>query len=75
MKPSKSKNIFLYIAVLLLLFSLINWMLQALRPQGLAYSQVITLFQEERVRSFAVEDGILAMELWEPVDGPTQYVA
>ena len=38
MKPSKSKNIFLYIAVLLLLFSLINWMLQALRPQGLAYS-------------------------------------
>ena len=75
MKPSKSKNIFLYIAVLLLLFSLINWMLQALRPQGLAYSQVITLFQEERVRSFAVEDGILTMELWEPVDGQTQYVA
>ncbi|MBR5342383.1 MAG: ATP-dependent zinc metalloprotease FtsH [Oscillospiraceae bacterium] len=36
-----------------------------------SYSEVLTLFQEEKVKSFSVQDNVLVMDLYEPYEGQT----
>ena len=74
MKNRKIFSIILYVAVLVLFFS---WMLGIFgdSTDGLAYSQVISLFESQQVRSFVVEDDIIQMKLHAPIDGKDVYTA
>ncbi|MGM9590260.1 MAG: ATP-dependent zinc metalloprotease FtsH [Faecousia sp.] len=42
---------------------------------NLAYSEVVRLFQNEQVKSFEVQDDIIAMELYTPYNGKTSLTA
>ena len=70
MKKRKLITVVIYVAVLVLAFS---WMLGAFGPQsdGLTYSEVIQLFQQQQVRSFVVEGDYIQLKLYEPYDGKT----
>ena len=68
MKTRKIASILIYVAVLVLAFSVIMQLFGA-GSDGLMTSDVIRLFQEEQVRSFAVEDNIIYLELHSPYDG------
>ena len=74
MKNRKIFSIILYIAVLVLFFS---WTLGIFGDgtDGLAYSQVIGLFESQQVRSFVVEDDIIQLKLHAPIDGKDVYTA
>ena len=74
MKKRKIFSIVLYIAVLVLLFS---WTLGVFGDgtDGLAYSQIISLFENEQVRSFVVEDNVIQLALHEPIDGKSIFTA
>lgn len=74
MKKRKLISLVIYVAVLILAFS---WMLGLFGPHddGLVYSQVISLFQQEQVRSFVVEDNYIRMTLHEPYQGKSGVVA
>ena len=62
-----------YAAVLILLFS---WMLGLFGDgtDGLTYSEVVTLFRQEQVKSFVVEDGKIYLQLHESYNGKTSLV-
>ena len=62
------------ILVVLVLF-LGSWLLRALRPVGLPYSQVLEQFEQENVRSFLVKDGVLQLELYRPLYGESSAIA
>jgi len=74
LKNRKLISLFIYIAVLVLAFS---WMLGLFgtNDDGLAYSQVVSLFQQKQVRSFVVKDNYIHMVLHEPFEGKTNIVA
>ena len=74
MKNRRIFSLLLYVAALVLLFS---WTLGIFGDgtDGLAYSQVVSLFESEQVRSFIVEDDIIQMQLHAPVDGKSVYTA
>ena len=38
---------------------------------GLSYSDIVTLFEKEQVRSFVVSENMIRLELYEPLDGKT----
>ena len=42
---------------------------------GLAYSEVVGLFQNEQVKSFEVQDDVIAMELYTAYNGKTSLSA
>ena len=65
MKNRKTIAIIIYAAVLVLAFS---WMLGIFsgKDDGLAYSQVVELFQKEQVKSFVVEEDTIKMNLHTP---------
>ena len=46
-----------------------SWLMRALQPAGLPYSQVLEQFEQETVRSFLVKDGVLQLELYRPLYG------
>ena len=73
MKKRRVVTIFLYLLVLVLLFSFVLRLFRA-RNDGLPYSQIVDLFQQEQVRSFLVEDGRITMKLWKPYNGNTKVV-
>ncbi len=68
MKKGRIITLVIYIAVLVLAFS---WMLGLFDINGddLSYSQVITLFEKEQVRSFVVEENRIYLVLHDPVEG------
>ena len=74
MKNRKLFSLVLYAAVLILLFS---WTMGIFGDgtDGLTYSQVVSLFKSEQVRSFVVEDDIIQMQLHTPIDGKSIYTA
>jgi len=74
LKTRKIITIVIYAAVLILAFS---WILGLFGGNGkdLSYSQVINLFQQEQVRSFAVEDHVIYLVLHEAHNGKTALSA
>ena len=52
-----------------------SWLMRALRPVGLPYSQVLEQFEQENVRSFLVKDGVLQLELYRPLYGESSAIA
>ncbi len=62
--------IFIYIAILLLIFS---WTMELFGSPAatLSYSQVQALFYTEQVSQFVVEDQTITLKLKEPIDGKT----
>ena len=68
MKKGRIITLVIYIAVLVLAFS---WMLGLFDTDGddLSYSQVITLFEKEQVRSFVVDENRIYLVLHDPVEG------
>ena len=74
MKKRKLFSFVLYVAALILLFS---WTMGIFGDgtDGLAYSQVVGLFESEQVRSFVVEDDIIQMQLHTPIEGKSVYTA
>ena len=73
MKRSKFR-IILYAVVLILLFS---WMLGLFGDgtDGLSYSEVVSLFRQEQVKSFQVEEDLIYLELHAAYKGKTELVA
>ena len=68
LKKRKLLTLIIYAAVLILAFS---WMMGAFSPRedDLVYSDVISLFRNEQVKSFVVEDNHIQMNLHTPLDG------
>ena len=68
MKKRRIGSIFLYIAILVLAFSLI---LSVFGDKGddLTYSQVVTLLEDKQVKSFVVEGDKIRLDFHEPVNG------
>ncbi|MFR3468893.1 MAG: ATP-dependent zinc metalloprotease FtsH [Oscillospiraceae bacterium] len=52
-----------------------SWLMRALQPAGLPYSQVLEQFEQENVRSFLVKDGVLQLELYRPLYGESSAIA
>ena len=74
MKNRKTIALIIYIAILVLAFS---WMmgLFSLDGQDLTYSEIVTLFQNQQVKSFLVKGEEIRLELHQPVDGKTTFVS
>ncbi len=62
MKNRKITPIFIYIIGLFLIMSWLSGLMGD-GTDGLTYSEVVTLFRNEQVKSFEVQDDIIAMEL------------
>ena len=74
MKKSRIIPLIIYVVVLAVAFS---WMLGVFGGKGgdLTYSQVVSLFKEEKVRSFVVKDDTIYLILRENVNGKTSLSA
>ena len=72
-KQFKPAAFLFYALILIICFAALSTLLQ---PPGLPeiahYSDVLTLFENEQVSSFTIQDGVLTMELAEPYEGSTQ---
>ena len=64
----------IYIVVLFLIMSWISGLFGD-GTDGLAYSEVVDLFRNEQVKSFEVQDDIIAMELHTPYNGKNSLTA
>ena len=64
MKTNKFLSIFIYIGILILAFSLILTLVSS-GQKALTYSQVVSLFEQERVSSFIVKVNKIILELTE----------
>ena len=70
MKNRKSLILIVYVVILVLAFT---WMLRIFGGNtGLTYSQVVSMFRQEQVRSFTVEEDTIYLELHTPVNGKTE---
>ncbi len=74
MKKPRLLPLIIYVVVLAIAFS---WMLGLFGGKGgdLTYSQIVSLFKEEKVRSFVVEDDTIYLVLKEAVNGKTSVSA
>ena len=73
MKKQKPFVLFLYLAILALLFA---WVLGLFgKGNGLTDSQMMDLFQKGQVKSFVVEDGTITMQLHNPYKGEQKVSA
>jgi len=68
LKNRKILVILIYVLVLGVLFS---WMMGIFTPRDdkLQYSQIVSLFQKEQVRSFVAEGDFIELELYNPYNG------
>ena len=73
MKKRKSLPILLYLLGLAIIMS---WALGVFTGSSddLSYSDIVTLFREEKVKSFVVSDSSISLELHEPLDGESRLV-
>ena len=71
MNNRKTIPIFVYLAVLLLLFSWASG-LTSMNRTTLSYSQVVELFQKEQVKSFVVKENTITLELRTPINGKSE---
>ena len=68
MKNRKIIPIIIYIVILVVAFSAMLGLFSPSKTQ-LPYSQILSLFQNEQVRSFVAEGEYIALELYEPYEG------
>ena len=71
MKKRSIITVLIYLGVLTLLLS---WGIRVFGSinDGLTYSQIVELFEEEQVKSFVVQDDTIVLNLHNPYDGQTQ---
>ncbi len=74
MKRRNSFMLLLYVAILVLIFSLALGIFGNLND-GLTYSQVVDLMKKEQVKSFQVSNGSIYLQLYEPYKGKTELTA
>ena len=74
MKKARILPLVVYVVILAVAFS---WMLGVFGGKGgdLTYSQVVSLFKEEKVRSFVVEEDTIYLVLREAINGKTSVTA
>ena len=65
-KVSKSLNLLIYVVILALVVFLLLNLFGSSNAVTISYSEVRTLFLEEKVKSFDYDDGILTLSLSEP---------
>ena len=70
MKNRKLFSLVLYFFLLMVVFSWTGDLFSSEMNQ-MPYSEVVELVRQERVKYFTVEDGIITMELHEPLEGET----
>ena len=71
MKNRKSLILIVYVVILVMAFT---WMLRTFGGNdGLTYSQVVSMFRQEQVRSFTVEDDTIYLKLHTPVNGEVEF--
>ncbi len=70
MTQGKRPNTLLYLAVLLAFLALVGYLTQPRSAQP-SYAEIRQLFEQEKVKSFAVADTTLTLTLREPVNGST----
>ena len=72
----KKRALFTVIFYGLIIFMLISW-LAGLFGAGndVTYSQILELFDKEQVKSFTVSEGVIVMQLREPLDGKREIEA
>ena len=69
MKNSRSLYMLVYLAVLLLVFNVLSNF--GMNKEDLAYSEIMELFQQEKVKSFTVHENIIELRLHEAYNGET----
>ena len=74
MKNRKFISTILYVVMMILLFA---WTMGLFNENGdkIPYSEVVSLFRSEQVKSFIVKDDTIALELHAPYDGKTTISA
>lgn len=75
MKNPKRFNLFLYILVFAAMLLLLTNLFGNDKTPAVSYSEMRTLFQEEKVESFVWEDGILTLQLNSPNEDGNQTVS
>ncbi len=70
MKNRRFIPMFVYLLLLVVVFTWVNALFEE-NVNQLAYSNVVELFRREQVKSFEVNDGIITLELYAPLDGET----
>ena len=59
-----------YALILVIFFASLSTLLQPPGPPEIKnYSQVVSFFEEEQVKSFTIHDGVLTMQLYQPYEG------
>ncbi len=74
MKKRSFPSILIYLIVLVAVISLFMWIFGTPKSD-LTYSQLITLFEQEQVKQFIVQEQEIYLELHTPYDGKTELVA
>ena len=74
MKNSKLSSIVLYVLILAMAVFMI-WSIFGIGDNGLTYSQIVSLFNNEQVRSFKIQGQTIYLELHAPYDGETKIAA
>ena len=74
MKKRSFISVLIYAAILVVV---ITWILGIfdIGNSGFTYSQIVELFQEEKVKSFEVKDERIYLILHEPIEDETEFVA
>ena len=73
MKKRSFFGVIVYLGILVLLCS---WLMGLFTGNsGMAYSEVVELFEEERVKSFVVENNQIYLELYGSYEGKTEIIA
>ena len=68
-KDKKPRDIGFYVLILIVLIAVIFLMVSNQDVETMKYSEVISLFQEEKVTTFTVDGDMLVMSLKEPYNG------
>ena len=74
MKNRKSSPFLIYIIAMFLIMSWVSSLFGG-GTDGLSYSEVVSLFQDAQVKSFEVQDDVIAMELHAAYNGKTSLTA
>ncbi len=69
MKKDRKRDIGFYVLILVVLVAVIFLLLSNNPQEGMRYSEVRRLFEEEKVKSFAVDGDTLVMSFREPYEG------
>ena len=70
----KNRTVIPFLIYLAIMFFVMNWVMGFFQngTDDLTYSEVVTLLRNEQVKSFEVQDDVIALELNEPYNGKTR---